>query len=272
MVLGLALLGAGCVKIYPCLSVATPTEPSDAGTTLSGIQGIFEAAFGLWLVSGLFATVSRKAALLCFSLFAAWAGYSVLAGHGDCGCFGRIAVPPAYTLAFDLAAVAALLTAWPRPMANAARSGRARDIAGACSFVLLLATAGWLGAAVARSAAGPTVVALVPEDWVGHRFPLFKHLDVGDQLMSGRWRAVFYRNDCPDCARSVPMIEKLAREQSAKGAPAGRICFIELPSHRDARKLVSGDGPWLSAHMDGSREWVGKTPFEIVLVEGRVVE
>jgi hypothetical protein len=67
-----------------------------------------ELGLGLWLISGIHALPARRTALACFAAFAAVNGFKVWGGEASCGCFGRVLIPPAYILIFDLSALTGL--------------------------------------------------------------------------------------------------------------------------------------------------------------------
>jgi len=74
-----------------------------------------EVILGLWLLSGWAARASRTAALTFFALLAVASLYLALDGQPSCGCFGRVAVSPWWTLALDVGVIAALISCRPLP-------------------------------------------------------------------------------------------------------------------------------------------------------------
>jgi len=272
VVLGLVLFFAGTMKAYPYLNRAESARQTVMAGMLNGLQSVPEVVFGLWLVSGLYSDTSRKIAIVCFAAFAVRTGYSVLSGEESCGCFGAAVVHPWYTFGFDIAAVTALLSAPPSQERCRGIRNQKAGLVGACCCIAMLASATLLGSQVLRSIGAPAIEVLEPEKWVGQRFPLSEHVDAGGQLMSGRWLTVFYRNDCSECRHSdlIPRAQRLAGEWAARSLPL-RVCFVEIPSHSARQPLVSPNSAWSIAHLDASREWVGKTPFEVPLIDGLVV-
>lgn len=69
----------------------------------------FEVLFGLWLVWGFYARLTRLAAIAWFGVLAAVAAFRAFSGEPHCGCFGRLAVAPWHAFALDVLAVGALL-------------------------------------------------------------------------------------------------------------------------------------------------------------------
>jgi hypothetical protein len=74
----------------------------------------FELALGLCLLGGLWKRAVRAVALACFVGFAGLTAYKTWHGDASCGCFGRVSIPPQYTLVLDVAVVVALLAWRPR--------------------------------------------------------------------------------------------------------------------------------------------------------------
>jgi len=109
------------------------------------------------------------------------------------------------------------------------------------------------------------VVVLEPETWVGKRFPLIEHIDIGEQLAYGDWLVVLYRHDCPECRE---LLSGFAMDGATWGMdPLGtwkgtRVALIELPPY--------GSGsvdPFLSGftlgRLAGPWKWAVPTPTEI---------
>jgi hypothetical protein len=215
-------------------------------------------------------------ALACFVGFAGLTAYKAWHGDASCGCFGRVSIAPQYTLVLDVAVVLALL-AW-RPRREAARSMWRRAAAVGAS-VLALGIPGGVAMATAHAAAvtddgallgrGRFVV-LEPETWVGKRFPLLPHIDIGEQLSRGKWIVVLYSHDCSHCQEALPAYRQTA--MSLAGRPdAPRVALIELPPYDD-RPPPAGDGaPWRAGKLSASREWFAQTPVELALAEGEIL-
>lgn len=110
--LGLLLLTAAGLKGY---ELATePVAQTGLLTSPWFLIGVveFELFFGLWLLTGLYRRLTWRVAILCFSAFACVSLYKAVSGEATCGCFGRVAVSPWYTLILDAVAVLALCC-WP---------------------------------------------------------------------------------------------------------------------------------------------------------------
>ena len=93
---GLLLLAAGTLKFHADATASTPTAFLDVPLlTLEFSLGLALLVFPrqklLWI-----------AAMGLFGIFAIVASSKAAAGSRSCGCFGRVEVPPQYTLAIDL--------------------------------------------------------------------------------------------------------------------------------------------------------------------------
>ena len=113
------------------------------------------------------------------------------------------------------------------------------------------------------------VVVLEPETWVGKRFPLIEHIDIGGQLAYGDWLVVLYRHDCPGCQE---LLSGLAKDAAAWDMdPLGtRLALIELPPYGSSSvdPVLSG---FTLGRLAGPWKWAVATPTEITLTNGRVV-
>ena len=67
-----------------------------------------ELAFAAVLFSGRQPVFSWWACIACFASFAIFAGYKVINGDSDCGCFGAVSPPPTAALGIDLAVLSVL--------------------------------------------------------------------------------------------------------------------------------------------------------------------
>lgn len=104
---------------------------------------MFEILLGAWLISGWCRFGSWLIALVTFALFLLIALSQVQAGRSDCGCFGKVKVPPTLTLILDSCVVVALVVMRPRwegwPPAGAGLRAVFRVGGTAALFVAVLA-------------------------------------------------------------------------------------------------------------------------------------
>ena len=134
-----------------------------------------------------------------------------LAGEASCGCFGTVKVNPWYTFALDAAAVAALLRWRPSFSQGSEPSGErpaaVRLAAFASVWLAVGLPIGWLAGRFEPTIVTDEgeilgesqIVVLEPERWIGTRFPLLPHVDIGSRLAEGRWIVLLYHHDCPEC-------------------------------------------------------------------------
>ena len=75
------------------------------------VAAVFELAFGVWLVAGIYRRATRWLALTWFTTLAVVAIVQAARGAASCACFGAsLHISPWLMFAFDAAAVAALWT------------------------------------------------------------------------------------------------------------------------------------------------------------------
>jgi hypothetical protein len=274
--LALLLLAAAGLKAYALVTVSVGGETlwSSFWFLLGVMQ--FELGLGVWLLSGYWPRAARFAAIGAFSAFSLVALSRGLSGADSCGCFGRVAVNPWYTLGVDVVALVALL-GW-RPRAWSALGGpRFTRIA----TVVLLFLACAVSVGVVLSAPRPTeisiageegarnVLLLEPERWVGQSFPLQEHIDIGDELMRGRWVVLLYRADCPECREELFRYGQAAEAMACNtGAP--RVAIVEVPPYGVVNGFPISKGPWRAGKLREDKRWFVKTPAVVFLSNGAV--
>jgi len=264
------LLAAAGLKAYELIRWPVHTHLISHGARIAEI--LCEMFLGLWLLSGVHVRLARIIALTAFGAFSAVSLYHVLHGDYSCGCFGPVKVNPWWTLALDLAVMAALLAFRPRIAAHTASRPRLAIAMGAC----LAAASGLAVAALHRPAAvaddgiviaGSGLVVLEPEKWRSKQFTLAAHIDTGAKLSRGKWIAVLYHYDCEHCRRVLPEYERMARDQGIQ------VALISIPPHGPPQESpVPLDTHCLVGRLDETREWFVEAPVEIKLQDGIVVE
>lgn len=112
------------------------------------------------------------------------------------------------------------------------------------------------------------IVVLAPETWIGQRFPLVAHIDIGDQLAEGLWLVLLHRPDCSACRDAVSQYELLAQDFSTNsGCP--RIALIQLPPYAPDAKTID-DVPWVSGHLNDAKQWRLSGPVSVLIESGQV--
>ena len=277
LVVALVLLVAAVLKGH---QLATEPMPGhgllDSRWLLIGVVE-FELFFGLWLLAGISPKPTWAIALTCFTLFTCVSLCKAVSGYATCGCFGRVSVNPWYTTTLDLAIVLSLLR-W-RPSGHellfniSVRQLPARAVG---VFVLWLAVG--LPAALAMGSYTPAaisdtgdvigngkIVVLNPETWVGKRFPLLDHIDVGRKLQQGKWLVLLYHHDCPICQASLPKYEQLSNDLATRGDNV-KVALVETPPYgADQSRLDSPQTQCTVGRLSEEKEWFVATPLEIAI-------
>jgi hypothetical protein len=119
------------------------------------------------------------------------------------------------------------------------------------------------------------LVVLEPEKWIGHRFDLADHIDIGSQLLTGDWIVLLVHHDCDHCAAAVPRY--VAEYGGGRGSEVGgrnaRLAVIEMPPFGGA----TDPPPWqlppsvLSGRLDQTRDWFATTPVALQVKAGIVI-
>lgn len=279
LAVGLVLLAAAALKGHQLATA--PRVPSTVLTSQCLMLAVvaLELLLGLWMVSGSWARQARSVALVCFTAFLAMSLYRASVGESSCGCFGKVPVSPWVSAGIDLLAVMALALWRPgvrRQDQSAPGWLRITGVAVAGLAVGVLAGVAARLPEPARLAEDGGVlgdgrrVALEPEQWVGKRFPLLRHIDVAAELSRGHWLVVLYRRDCRICAEEIPRYEQLVRNpEGAVDTP--RVALIEVP-HPDTpgQDTSVGLSPCLRGCLSRDWEWIVKTPTVLWVTGGRV--
>ncbi|HLL89464.1 MAG TPA: MauE/DoxX family redox-associated membrane protein [Tepidisphaeraceae bacterium] len=271
-----ALLTAAALKGRAVVSVLSAQHAISWGDVSSGLIALAEATVALWGLLGIHARAWWWTAVFSFGGFAAVSAFHVIAGSASCGCFGGLAVDPKLTLAFDLFAVAALLSAVriaprePLLLWGSLPFGLAATIcSGWFAFALLAAPllAGWTDVQTVNADGKGR---LPPEQWVGRRFPLIPAIDIGAELATGKWIAVLYKSHCAACITELRQYEMLAREMEANPA-APRIALIEVPPYAQATdSAVPKDTRCVAARLVDPDAWEHPTPTAFLIKDGTV--
>ena len=239
-----------------------------------------EILLASWLLSNLHVKWACRASLLVLTIFAAVSGYHLLRGDSSCGCFGKLEVHPAWTLALDLSLAAALwryqrsgeVPAIPSP-----ETARAPWLFSAAICAALAAgfwmTGAWEAVIYGRSAAASNLRVLEPQAWVGQSFPLLPHLRPSEslqQLSHGDCLVVLYHEDCSECRQLLPRVADAARKPNGVGGGL-RYAFIEISPGADQASaesiLVAGCTRLV---LDPAYRWFAQTPTFVWLSDGVV--
>jgi len=111
--IGCVLLAAAFLKGYQLtfhgirLSGFLPSIP------LHIVFIVIECAFGAWLLTGLYQSLTRVAAIVFFAGLLETALWLAIQGETSCGCLGNVEMNPWYAVCFDAFAIACFM--WSRP-------------------------------------------------------------------------------------------------------------------------------------------------------------
>ncbi len=207
-----------------------------------------EVAMGTWLFLGVWPRGVRWVPGAFFAGLAGVALYRAVGGAESCGCFGAVKVNPWVTFSADVLLAAGLwkyppgmepvflwprLTLWPRVgvvgMVVATAVGLSvwrmpkKDAAGEAAGMI--------------QAGGLTI--LEPGRWIGQKLPLTSEIDIGWQLLDGRWLVVLHQAHCSTCREALPRYEALAE----RGAEF-KVALIEMPPHESPAEGVNPPPSW----------------------------
>jgi hypothetical protein len=232
---------------------------------------LFELAFAAWLFFGSWSSYAWWAAAGCFGFFAMVAGFKVLHGEADCGCFGVVRTPPWVSLSIDLTALACLAATYRgRVTAGPGRWAFVRRFPAAVGYALILLVVAKTGVTLlfAGGSAHEDMTFVDASQWVGRRFPLLESIDIGAELSVGEYVVVLHRHGCPLCEKtlSAPWF----RDAASRWCDWGRIALIELPPYGDPGKRGDSHFP-LAGRLNAPEPCLLPAPVVVLLQDGRVV-
>lgn len=275
--LGLLLLTAAALKGHEVMSGPV------LGKGLLGWRPVviaaveFEIVLGLCLISGVWRRQVWGVSVVCFVLFSWITAYKAILGEGTCGCFGRVDVDPRYTLMLDIGCLAALVVFRPGEDVGGV-TRRKKLVVGVVAMVVGIP--GGIAMARYRPAVlgdggqisqGGSFVILEPESWIGKRFPLLKHIDIGEEIGRGRCVVLLYHHSCPDCRRAIGRLS----EGVGVGVGVGegvRVYFVEVPPYGvvPGQEKTVGER-YAFGRLSDEVEWFVPTPVVLELRDGVVV-
>lgn len=209
------------------------------------------------------------------------AGWKILAGHADCGCFGAVATSPWVAFGIDAAAISLLgcLRLGDFQRQTPVLSPKTVCLASLfCGAMMLFAIGQMSGLFFQREtlAEGITVTSEYavadPDQWLHRSFPLLPFIDIGNDLSAGDWLVLLRRDDCGDCQSLVDVLRQHA--DPSELLPRGtRLAMISIPweSTPDQRSGRAADG-YHYGLLGGSRRWIVETPLMVRVVNGTVVD
>ncbi len=266
------LLCAGTLLVAATLKSYQLLTDHALGTRLWQFALIeFEVLLAAWLLSGVLPVYCRRVVFSAFAVYACYALYLGITGAESCGCFGRAKLSPWWTCGID-GVMLQLLWRWI-PSARHARLGHLLGVGMAPAIVGTVLIA--ITAAQPRTASADGIVfadnfvVLEPEKWLGKPFPLFEHLESPDGLRQGRWKLLFYHNDCPKCRASLQSYEATAARVD-RTLDDVKIALVEVPPYTSETCHKSSER-MTYLRLKDEYEWFLTTPCEITLQNGRVL-
>ena len=277
---GLLLLVAAGLKLDAVFS-GDERAPGD-GSPAQLLSALLEISVAVWLLAAVQRKWARRAAMAVLVVFVAVAGWRLVRGEADCGCFGHVRVHPAWTLAFDLLALSAIWYFGRWTSAPARPSDVTRRQIGARSLVALLAGVAVPALTMAviaelrasdpgGFAAVGDAVLLVPRDWAGKPFPLLPELEPSEHDVSrGPWVVVLVNRGCHACDAYLASAEFESLRQSVRQQDPPRR-FVVLEVGKDAAEgggIVSPDLPQLRPRQ--GKTFLVDGPYEVLMTDGVV--
>ena len=278
LVLGCLLLLAATLKIE---QFALETYSSDSFITSKFFFTILiecELLLGIWLLSRIYERQARIVAIGFFSVFSIAATVNGLQGESSCGCFGRVSISPWWTLALDLLAVIALFK-WkpiailthqiPSHRSNLKSCILLAIIVIGTSFTMLVSSKPSQVNEDGVIQGESELVILEPEEWTGQTLPIYKHIDIGSQLLTGDWSLVLYHHDCIKCKEMIPKYHYLANDVPADNT-GRKIALVETPPYKDKVEVIKNTRTLINGRLSNKYDWFIQTPVEITLENGKV--
>lgn len=276
----LLLIAAGLKYLHLATTPLLPDEP--AGQRWLWIAQIeLETFWGVWLLVGFWSRVARLSSASLFAIFALVSAYRGVLGYESCGCFGEFPINPWLMFAVDLLFAAAflLIRTKPEPRRMRIDSSPLRLAIGlvGCSLLAIPIIFFPTGRRLATIAEDGTisgnehVVLLDPSQWLGKRFPLVKHLELGPSFAHGRWHLLFIRSGCPNCEEALRQL--LARSPLKNSADDANWALVALPpaAENAASLALPPQAKIPLIRLDGEKTWIAKVPFTVTLAGGIVV-
>ena len=251
------------------------------------LSAFTEAGVAAWLLSGVAPAWARRAAMALLSVFVAVAGWHLVRGDADCGCFGRVRVHPAWTVAIDAAALASLwLFGRGLPARAAAPAGARRRRNGPGGVRLFLAALAGLGvpALTVLFGADPfkpqsetdgaiDAVILDPRGWDGKPFPLLNELaPSGPDVAKGKWVVILVNHACHKCEEYLAHTDFGAlRQADGPTAPPRSLGLIEfLLDDGGEGARVPGPVSVTTLRLRKGPTYITDGPYEVYLNDGVV--
>lgn len=108
-------------------------------------------------------------------------------------------------------------------------------------------------------------VVLKPETWIGRKFPLLSHINIGEKLKDGKWIVLLYHYDCPNCRQ---IIDNLPHEKLSEDVG---VALVQVPPYRETKEEAALLKAGVAlGRLDEARDWLVTTPTKAWLEHGEV--
>ena len=227
------------------------------------LSAVTEAGVAAWLLSGVAPAWARRAAMALLSVFVAVAGWHLLRGDADCGCFGR-GLPA-------------------RAAAPAGARRRRNRPGGVRIFLAVLAGLGVPALTVLfgadpfkpQSETGGAIDAVIldPRGWDGKPFPLLGELvPSGQDVAKGKWVVILVNHACHKCEEYLAHADFGAlRQADGPTAPPRSLGLIEfLLDEGGEGAKVPGPVSVTTLRLRKGPTYITDGPYEIYLNDGVV--
>jgi len=238
----------------------------------------FELFLGIFLICNVYEPWAARAACCAFGIFAIISMTKILTGASSCGCFGAVEIAPEKMFILDLGAAVSLgvfgaqfrSPAWKNIPSIERRPRKWRLFVAALLAIVVSGVPAWAIRAqfqlrVHGSKAADNVRIIEVADMVNKELPFSDQIEISDDLTSGTWILVLYRQGCSLCEEAIPQYVEVMKTH------AGKYAFIEIPS--GAVGMRPPDSPaYLQGKLSDEFNWYGESPIVVKLKEGVVVE
>jgi len=180
-------------------------------------------------------------------------------------CFGTIPINP--WLSVSISVVSVLVVAnWKgdkwRPITPTIAAIALSAMSAVLFAVLSLNTTTFNNLGEIKEGGKNKLVILEPKQWLGSRLPIEQHIICSDRILSGKWRLVFYHDNCELCGKYIESILS-----TSSGLPT---VFIAVPPYKSVNRVNTGHVIWCK--LTNGYEWFVQTPETLFLEDGIVIQ
>jgi hypothetical protein len=230
LLLGIVLASAACLKALAYYLDSTLELAGLLDRRLMPLLIVAEFILAFWMAFGGLDRARFIFATATFCLLSLASFYEAIRYVPNCGCFGRLDIPPTASCVFDVTAVIALmLTRDGLPLSNPTQRRFLKRWAATALILTFAAT--YCFAHSPRSINGTVGDAFSPltsDDWAKSPDSLFDSIAEGDKLRTGQWTLVFYHFNCPVCRDAIQKYRAI--DNALRAQPnRPRLAFVAVP-------------------------------------------